>query len=278
MSLNEFVAGYQGCKVYYKPNMGNGGDALIAAGVFKLFRNYRVDFEIISQSEQFDPTDKIIFYPGGGNLVKEYNNAAKFLDKIKHSAKEIVVLPHTINSHSHLLRSFGQNVTLFAREVRTFDFLKGMGLQCRIFLDHDTAFMLDPDDFIEYSSGDSDKILRRLYFRKILSFNSGLRVLNAFRLDVESVDLKIPYDNIDVSNRINYRCQMDDEYLVRKTVADIFKFLRNFDIIYTNRLHIAIAAALLNKTVWMYPNSYWKNKEVYHYSISQRFEKVKFID
>ena len=70
---------------------------------------------------------------------------------------------------------------------------------------------------------------------------------------------------------------MKNPTLVSKTAQGIFSFLNQFDEIYTNRLHICVASALLNKKVYFYGNSYWKNESVYNYSIKNQFPKVKWM-
>ncbi len=45
----------------------------------------------------------------------------------------------------------------------------------------------------------------------------------------------------------------------------IFKYLSKYEVINTNRLHIAIVGSMLNKKVNFYNNSYYKNRAVYEY-------------
>jgi hypothetical protein len=72
MKNQELISLISGKKVYYKPNPGNGGDALIAAGTFDFFRKNRIDYEIISSSTKISELKgKNIVYAGGGYLVTE---------------------------------------------------------------------------------------------------------------------------------------------------------------------------------------------------------------
>jgi exopolysaccharide biosynthesis predicted pyruvyltransferase EpsI len=45
----------------------------------------------------------------------------------------------------------------------------------------------------------------------------------------------------------------------------------------TDRLHVAIGATLLEKKVTLFPNSYYKNKAVYDYSL-RKFPNISFIE
>jgi len=51
-----------------------------------------------------------------------------------------------------------------------------------------------------------------------------------------------------------------------------------FDEVRTNRLHDAICAGLLGKRVKMYPNSYFKNRAVYEFSMRDRFPDVEWVE
>ena len=57
----------------------------------------------------------------------------------------------------------------------------------------------------------------------------------------------------------------------------MFEFLTRYDEVRTNRLHIAIAGALLGKRVKFYPNSYYKCEAVYRYSMKDRFPNVQWM-
>ena len=54
--------------------------------------------------------------------------------------------------------------------------------------------------------------------------------------------------------------------------------ISKYKVVNTNRLHGGIASSLLQKTVNLYPNSYWKNKAVYEYSLKDKYPKTKFIE
>jgi len=277
VKLDELFKQYSNQKVYYKANRGNGGDALIAAAAFQKFKQFHIELAgIISDTDTFDPTGKIIFYAGGGNLIDDYNNGAEFFEYSHKLAKKIILLPHTINGHKDLLKSFGTNVTLFARELKSLKFLQTLDLKCEFFLDHDMALELKPSDFKKYGSNQPVIEKIKILLKKLSKFNFNIKELNAFRLDIEKTDIIIPPDNIDISREINYDAMMSNEILVNKSVADIFNLISKFDQINTNRLHISIAAALLGKQVNFYPNSYWKNEAIYDHSIAKKFKNVTF--
>ena len=53
--------------------------------------------------------------------------------------------------------------------------------------------------------------------------------------------------------------------------------LQKYEQVNTDRLHIAIAATLLGKKVKLFPNSYYKNRAVFEYSL-KRFSNVSFVE
>jgi exopolysaccharide biosynthesis predicted pyruvyltransferase EpsI len=62
------------------------------------------------------------------------------------------------------------------------------------------------------------------------------------------------------------------------TSAEYFlRTIDHFDSVRTDRLHVAVAGALLGKDVEIYPNSYYKNRAMYEFSLS-RYAHVRFVD
>lgn len=95
----------------------------------------------------------------------------------------------------------------------------------------------------------------------------GKGILNAFRSDCESKFKFVPEPNSDISYN-GYATKPLNEFL--NTISQ-------FEQINTDRLHVAITAVLLGKKVNLYPNSYFKNKAVFEYSLS-RFPNINFIN
>ena len=70
---------------------------------------------------------------------------------------------------------------------------------------------------------------------------------------------------------------MDNKKLVFKNAYKLLDEIDKYATVNTNRLHGAIGASLLNKRVHLYPNSYWKNQEVYNYSLRDNYPKTHFL-
>ena len=103
-------------------------------------------------------------------------------------------------------------------------------------MDHDTALEFDYSKWIKRGTG----------------------VLHAFRDDKESSEIQLPIGNQDVS------AGPDSQW---KELLDI---ISQYSIVHTNRAHVSIAAALMGKETHIYPSSYFKQKEIFRYSLFNR--------
>tara|TARA_R110002051_G_scaffold171759_1_gene242242 strand:+ start:90 stop:962 length:873 start_codon:yes stop_codon:yes gene_type:complete len=286
MDINQLLNDFKDKEVFYKANPGNGGDALIAHGAYTLFRKNGIIFRIIKPD--MDLNEKVVFYAGGGNLNNLYSDCAEFIAENHHKANKLVLLPHTVVGNEELLQSLDKNVYIICRERKSFEHVSKFK-NLNVLLIEDLAFNIDPKNNFELSKTNS----RLLYlmnlksiitylikdfekFKKLLKSYKRQKVLYAFREDSER-SFEPPQGNIDVSAMVNLDGTMENPQLVAKTASIIFSFLDQFEEIYTNRLHICIASALLDKTVYFYGNSYWKNESVFEHSIKDRFKKVKWM-
>jgi hypothetical protein len=100
--------------------------------------------------------------------------------------------------------------------------------------------------------------------------------LDCFRRDWESTDVRIPWGNVDLSAATPYDRTMGRRSSAEATAFELFRYLDRFEVINTNRLHIGIAGALLEKRVRFSPNAYWKNEAVYRHSLQEAFPNVEW--
>ena len=89
-----------------------------------------------------------------------------------------------------------------------------------------------------------------------------------FRKDKESIGNKLPENNLDISLLSNH-------YGDFKTFFDI---INSYEFIHTDRLHVAIAGALCNKKVNLYPGTYFKSRAIFNSSMKDFFPKVTFCE
>lgn len=255
LNMIDFLTSFQPYKIILIPNPGNGGDSLIAAGTFQLFDSLNLNYQIGDIKKIY--TNQILFYGGGGNLVGLYKNAENFLQQ-NLEANKVVILPHTIKDCPKLLEVIDRNpqTTIICREKKSYNYIRNTLSQPHLFLSDDMAFYLNVDKYVNIPS----RALK----------------LNYFRCDREKTSVPLPSNNRDLSKEINIISSMNNKRLVIKNAYNLLDEINKYSIINTNRLHGAIGGSLLNKYVKFYPNSYWKNQEVYNYSLRDDFPKTIF--
>jgi exopolysaccharide biosynthesis predicted pyruvyltransferase EpsI len=284
----------------FSPNPGNGGDALIAEATFQLLRRHGIPFMTLTCD--FDLEGKVVVFGGGGNLTPDYGDCRNFIMSHHQKPKKLVILPHTVKGNEDLLGDLGGNVDIICRESVSYEHVGRHARKANVMLADDLAFGLDSEGLLRNRAGNALPIdrsslrqtlrmLNRLgksrlaLARKRLSNTlrakgKDSRVLNCFREDVERLPGAPPEGNIDVSRMIpfKYTRSRGVERWARVVSYTILRFLSDFEEIRTNRLHICIAGALLGKRVHFYPNSYWKNRAVYEYSIKGKYGNVQWME
>lgn len=232
---------------------GNRGDGLIYEGAYKLFRQFGLEYNILPYRynnvlEEFTgkpKNSKTLFILGSGGFSREYNLMAEIVPKIVTLYSNVFILPSSFDitcvSVKKFLEELPEHVSVFCREQKSHSDLSEMIPPHRLFLDHDTAFEFDYSKWMKRGQG----------------------VLNAFRDDKESSGIQLPTGNKDVSTG------PDSQW---KELLDI---ISQYSIIHTNRAHVSIAAALMGKETHIYPSSYFKQKEIFEYSL-KKYPKVYF--
>jgi exopolysaccharide biosynthesis predicted pyruvyltransferase EpsI len=240
----------------YFPNPGNAGDSLIGCATIQLFEELNLNYVLCNQLLRCN--GKTLVYGGGGNLVPLYPYCKRFLEENKDNNNDIIILPQTIVGHEDLLQSLGKNVTIIARELKSYHhLLQHMQHKENIFIADDLALHIN---------------IKLLHIHPKI----GKGTLNAFRLDKESTCTSIPEDNVDVSNK--FSLGTSDMNIMTNVSIQFLSFINEYEIVHTDRLHVAIACVLLNKHVFIYDNSYSKCKMVYNYSLKKKYPLCIFVE
>lgn len=279
------------------PPAGNHGDTLLHAGFRKRARELGVPYvdfgdspfgnviDVIGGANPTDPSYRnpksiaqsavaamlwarhrtfpdfdSIYVHGGGNFNEIWGNgigcfrtAARLFDC------DIVVGPQSFlfeeTDPADVFRGVDNDVRLFCRERYSYEIMESAvgdldGVE--VDLSPDTALYFEKEDLI---AGDGTEEY----------------TLVAFREDKESLgphELDLP----------------EDEPVVREDISDSRDSLAGFveavaraERVYTDRLHVGILAAVLEKPVTLYANVYHKNVGVYEYSLS-KYDGVEFVD
>lgn len=244
LDLRKYLDKYKNTKVDFFRFPGNYGDSLIRHGTKKLLSLLDISEHYV---DIFSPKyNEALFIDGGGNFVDYYSDVRDFLIEKPNLYSEMVIFPHTIfgEKQVEVLNNISSNLTVFCREKVSAKFLEDRMIHSRVCLWHDCAF------YNEFSQKPA-----------------GKGVLNAFRSDKESILQTLPRLNSDISYN-GY---------ATKPLDELIDVLQKYEQVNTDRLHIAICATLLGKQVRLFPNSYYKNKAVFDYSL-KNFPNISFVE
>ncbi|MCP4005227.1 MAG: polysaccharide pyruvyl transferase family protein, partial [bacterium] len=67
VSIPSYLKSLAAKPLYYMPNGGNAGDALIAQATYQMLGDHQIEYEIVSPRD--DLTDQVVAYGGGGNFT-----------------------------------------------------------------------------------------------------------------------------------------------------------------------------------------------------------------
>ena len=244
LDLKEYLNKYKSTRVDFFRFPGNYGDSLIWHGTKRLLSSLDISEQLVdTSSSQYNP---VLFIDGGGNFVDDYSDVRDFLINKPHVYREIVMLPHTIfgEKQVEVLNNVSSKMTIFCREKVSAEFLEDRITHGELYVWHDCAF-----------------------YNVFSKAPQGEGVLDTFRSDKESALNTPPGREGDLSYH-GY---------ATKPLDELMNTLRKYEQVNTDRLHIAIGSTLLGKQVRLFPNSYYKNKAVFDYSL-KRFPNIRFVE
>ncbi len=225
----------------FYPNPGNWGDGLILAGTRIFLKRYDIRYVEIGFNETPSPNQyKRAVVGGGGAWCSLWSTGFDLAVRALETHESVIVLPSTFA----LPITHSSHVELWARdESLSLSFVPHARF-C-----HDMAFQL-------------------LNTREVL--NAGTAIYESgdfFREDAESRIGSTSQSNNDLSLKHDFRFP----------ISAFFKEVALFRHIHTDRLHVAIAGALLDRHVWLYQGAYPKNQAAFAASLSY-FPKVTFVE
>jgi hypothetical protein len=270
-------------EVHLRLMRGNAGDALIHVATLALLARLGLPVRYIVDDAALDPAGKTIVVAGGGNLVPGYREAAGFLERVHARARRVLVLPSTIRGNQALLGALGPNVQLVCREAVSFAHVGRFATRAGCHLDHDLALSLDARALLERPPpfpwravaaagwrGRARAVVAELAARGL----PRREVLRCFRLDAERAGPPPPPGNRDLPALLEPPA--GHPAAAQWSAHRLLAILDRAAVVHTDRLHVAIGAALLGKRVRLHPGCYDKNRSVYEHSLRARFPSVSF--
>lgn len=258
-------------RIFYLPNSGNAGDALINMGFYSVAKKIGLAFEEITSNfncENLDREDLVIL-PGGGYIVPYWGAGSKTLQRLTTYRFPLLLLPQSVDGREEILSLLRPMDTLFLRERYSYDYAQSLDLKCALSMDHDLAFSVEAADILSFGTIFPRPSIRN--FRKIarIGYHYGrsrfIGRLAAWRTDGESLlrEKKPKINDISLLTKFG----TTNQEMNRCTAQWLLKTLSWYDVVETDRLHVCIACALVGTRVILHLNAYHKIKGVFEYSI-----------
>jgi exopolysaccharide biosynthesis predicted pyruvyltransferase EpsI len=253
-------------------NPGNLGDALILEGAKKFLLSNSIDYYFVNTRKVIEvnkllnpktywkhwlvnklglnfirtyeqPLSKIIkkydtaILCGSGGWVSVYPDTMKIAYMLSKYFKNVIIMP---TSYGEKIDKLPSNMTCFVRD-------QGESLENNktATFCHDTAFFLNAE---------KEQPIKEVGYH--------------IRTDIESSGhLSIPKNNLDIST---LGTELSNPEIMFKEVA-------KSKIIITDRLHIAIASALLGRETYLFSSRYFKIPAIFKASIENKYKNVNLI-
>ena len=243
---------------------GNWGDGLIYLGAQTLARRLGLQWESLSYAEFIAraPADNVTVYVHGGggfNYFCSGKAPAAFLHAVSHYPGPVILGPTTVDDTEGfveatllpgLRRRIASDVVFFVRERTSLEALAGrLPPDTDLYLDHDTALQLTPEDALNGSAQAT-----RYALLALRQDNEAPAALSWQKFDGVRLDPAFYGRSFDHWVRIHALASR----------------------IVTNRTHSSILGAVLRKPTTLLGGSYHKNRSIWEYSLAPR--GVRWLD
>jgi len=251
--LFEILNKYKDSPFIFVESGGNHGDFLIYRGAKKIFDIVGIKYRSVDHDEFLSmeiANDTVIYINGGGSFNDLWRQRPidDFIKGINSCAKALILGPTTFTEKTDFLisRVFSKighitdkKVYLFCREEPSYLTVKRIvPAHFEVLIDHDTALNLSAEDLTNI-------------------IPKGKNILYAIREDKEQQNFE----------RLNLFNLWIDPIKLCASFDDWIALHANAKKIVTNRLHSSILGTILGKSVTLLPNSYYKNRSVWEYSL-----------
>lgn len=242
-------------KFTFLPNHGNLGDALIAAATYQLFEKKGLDYKVYPECY-----GNTIVYGGGGIWTSEYKKTWTDIIEIFKRFKNIIILPSSFYKCDEFFHEIDERYIIFCRDATSYEYVTSQNSKARVLLANDMAFRCNSDVF-------NKKIKITKKHKKVLSRINELlykkgRIIFALRNDNEKTnEIVTTFDISGIWH--NGFLESNDAFFGALLLVAI---INSYDVIITDRLHVAIASLMLQKSVFCIDNNYGKLTSVLEFS------------
>lgn len=233
-------------QIDYFPSPGNWGDSLINAGAAQLFSAWKLDVHSMPRNHMYehdsaDQRSRIALIGGGGGWNRNWSSTISFTNDAIERYRHTVVLPSSFDPQliADLPRN---NVTLISRA-------SGPSASVADFECHDLAFYLQ--------------------VTQTSSIDEIPYPLICLRRDKERNHASVSPDR---------NCDISLLGSAESSHLGFLSLIDRFGQIYTDRLHVAIAGAMLGKQVNLLEGNYKKNTGVHSLSLLNNYPNATLME
>lgn len=275
----------KGGDVFYYPNPGNAGDALIATATWQCFDRLGIRPRVTRPAKL--PKRAHIILGGGGNLVPRYRFIADALQTcLDKQVSRCVLLPHTIRGHEALLGRLDERFTLLCRDQLSLEHVRQHAPRAHVQLVDDMALGLDIEALQQRTQSlthrlsllvDRPWIKRRKKWKRALTRQQpdATGKLEILRSDGEANTEQPSARDKDLMDFYLTRCQKRAG--CDQVAMDLVQLLGTMKSVRTDRLHVALPAALLGLEVEILDNNYGKLSIVWKTSLEGRYPNARML-
>jgi hypothetical protein len=251
--IKNLFSSFSGKEIMVLLHRGNIGDGLIQEGTRTLLRKCGISYKEFLFPQEV--SGKILLISGCGAFSHDWDSGIKYARRYLDFFDRIYILPTSFDVASSKIKIFlaglSKKIFVYCREHDSFDKIKAIvPFQENIFLDKDMGFYIDYNMWKKNGKG----IL--LAFRKDKERNREIICRLTIMIHKIQAVLFPERTNSDV---------MQGHYNEWESALEM---ISKFEKIYTDRVHVAITAALLGKETYIYPNANHIVRGVYEYSLA----------
>lgn len=259
--------------IYFRPEFGNAGDALINIGFYSMASRLGLKYREITGGRrnvpELGPGDLLIL-AGGGSLNPYWEDGLATIRALTTTPATLLYLPQTLHECAAEVALLRPRDMLFVRERRSLDYARELAPACQIHLDHDMALSADVDHLraapLHRFPRDVDEARRGAALARLRLLAARGQTLQCWRSDSERRDRTThPRRREDLPILTNLGTT--DRALNTLTARWLLEVLSWFRAVETDRLHVGIGCALLGIPVRLHANHYHKIRSVYEYSL-----------
>lgn len=253
----------------YIPNHGNLGDLLIDVSTRQMFRRWNIT--------AFSEPCSHIVYGGGGRFVPFYSSLDNLQSKLTSpSIRRCVILPHSFYGVDAFVRALDERHIVFCREPRSLRYCRTLNKKALFIPAHDMALGLNPVELDSYASDFKCEDIKWFKSQVFKGVRESLFTISLAGKEYKcaffprgSSESALPQEvrrGVDLSDLWNgygtgSLCQLS-------MVRTLIDALSTLDFVFSDRLHICIAALYAGCRVCFIDNNYGKLSSIYYHSLS----------